>query len=202
MAYTKEQLKEIETIVGKKVEDLENWDIEEIEEVIFVEQIDEGEIEKENFYEAITGMGLPYIKKGRIPFEKVEELAPTLLEFLKESSNPKSDIKDALKMKTEKGVNQINSRIEKTSKIRKRDKGAKIERNTNIHKELKALENKKVKINSGLMWSIYIIKRGEKRLERFEEDGKDIELLKIQNSFLDEEIIKELKELRSEYYED
>lgn len=201
MVYTKEQLKEIETIVGKKVEELENWDIEEIEEVIFIEQIEEGEVEQENFYEAITGMGLPYIKKGRIPFEEVKELAPTLLEFLKESSNPKSDIKDALNMKTEKGVNQINSRIEKTSKIRKRDKGAKIKRNTNIHKELTLLESKKVKINSGLMWSIYIIKRGEKRLERFEEDGKDIELLKVQNSFLDEEIIKELKELRSEYYE-
>ena len=63
------------------------------------------------------------------------------------------------------------------------------------------MENKKVNVNQGLMWSIYIIKRGEKRLERFDEDGKDIELLKLQNSFLDEDIIEELKEMRSEHYE-
>lgn len=200
--YTKKQIKEIETIVGKKIENIENWEIEEVEEVIFVEQIEEGKVERENFYEAITGMGLPYIKKGRIPFEEVEKIAPSILEFLKKSSNPKGDIKDVLKMKSEEGVKKINKRIEKSKKIRERDKVRKIERNNNIHKELGKLETKKVKLNSGLMWSIYFIKRGEKRAERFEEDGKDIELLKLQNSFIDEETIAELKEIRSEYYED
>ena len=201
MNYTKKQIKEIETIVGKKVEDLENWSIEEIEEPIFVEQIEEGEIEKENFYEAITGMGLPYTKKGRIPFEEVEEIAPTLLEHLKKSSNPKIDIKDVMNMRTEKGIKKINDRISKTKKIRARDKDKVINKNNAIHTELKTLAGKKVNVNQGLMWSIYIIKRGEKRLERFNEEGKDVELLKLQNSFLDEDIIEELKELRSEYYE-
>ena len=201
MAYTKKQMQEIEKVVGEKVEDMDNWSIEEIEEPIFVEQIEEGEIEKENFYEAITGMGLPYKKKGRIPYEEVEVIAPELLEHLKMSSNPKSDIKDVLNMKTEKGVDKINKRISNTRKIRERDKVKKINKNNEIHKELTKLESKKVKVNQGLMWSLYIIKRGEKRLERFEEDGKDIELLKIQNSFLDEETIDELKALRSEYYE-
>lgn len=200
--YTKEQLEEIEKIVCKKVEDIENWDIEEIEEPIFVEQIEEGEIEKENFYEAITGMGLPYIKKGRIPYEEVEKIAPIVLEHLKMSSNPKTDIKDVLNMKRKEGVEKINKRINRSSKIRERDKVKKVERNNAIHNELAKLESKKVKVNKGLMWSLYIIKRGEKRVERFEEDGKDLELLKIQNSFLDEETISELKELRSEYYED
>ena len=53
-----------------------------------------------------------------------------------------------------------------------------------------------------LMWSLYYIMRGEKRLERFEEEGKDIELLKIQNSFIDSETMAELKDLRGEYYGD
>lgn len=202
MKYTKEQIKQIEKVVGEKIEDLDNWSIEEIEEPIFVEQIEEGEIEKENFYEAITGMGLPYKKKGRIPYEEVEAIAPELLKHLKMSSNPKADIKDVLNMKTEKGVEKINKRINNTRKIRERDKVKKIDKNNTIHTELKTLENKKVKVNQGLMWSLYIIKRGEKRLERFEEDGKDIELLRLQNSFLDEETIDELKALRSEYYED
>lgn len=202
MAYTKKQMQEIEKVVGEKIEDMDNWSIEEIEEPIFVEQIEEGEIEKENFYEAITGMGLPYKKKGRIPYEEVEVIAPELLEHLKMSSNPKADIKDVLNMKTEKGVDKINKRISNTRKIRERDKVKKINKNNEIHKELTKLESKKVKVNQGLMWSLYIIKRGEKRLERFEEDGKDIELLRIQNSFLDEETIDELKALRSEYYED
>ena len=79
MNYTKEQIKQIEKIVSKKVEDLENWTIEEIEEPIFVEQIEEGEIEKENFFEAITGMGLPYKKKGRIPYEELETSGITFL---------------------------------------------------------------------------------------------------------------------------
>ena len=43
--------------------------------------------------------------------------------------------------------------------------------------------------------------RGRKRLEYFQENGDDIELLRIQNSFVDEETMVELKELRSEYYE-
>ena len=202
MNYTKEQIKQIEEIVSKKVEDLENWTIEEIEEPIFVEQIEEGEIEKENFFEAITGMGLPYKKKGRIPYEELEKITPTILKFLKESSNPSTDIKDVLNMRTKKGVEKINNRIEKSKKIRVRDKKPKVERNKNIHNELSKLDKKGVKINKGLMWSLYFIKRGEKRLERFEEDGKDIELLKLQNSFLTEETILELKELRSEYYED
>lgn len=202
MAYTKKQMQEIEKVVGEKIEDMDNWSIEEIEEPIFVEQIEEGEIEKENFYEAITGMGLPYKKKGRIPYEEVEAIASELLEHLKMSSNPKADIKDVLNMKTEKGVDKINKRISNTRKIRERDKVKKINKNNAIHKELTKLESKKVKVNQGLMWSLYIIKRGEKRLERFEEDGKDIELLRIQNSFLDEETIDELKALRSEYYED
>lgn len=202
MAYTKKQMQEIEKVVGEKIEDMDNWSIEEIEEPIFVEQIEEGEIEKENFYEAITGMGLPYKKKGRIPYEEVEVIASELLEHLKMSSNPKADIKDVLNMKTEKGVDKINKRISNTRKIRERDKVKKINKNNAIHKELAKLESKKVKVNQGLMWSLYIIKRGEKRLERFEEDGKDIELLRIQNSFLDEETIDELKALRSEYYED
>lgn len=200
--YTQEQLKNIGEAVTKKLEDLNNWTIEEIEEPIFVEQVEEGKIEEENFYEAITGMGLPYIKKGRIPFCEVEEIAPELLTLFKESINPRTDTKDALKMKTEKGLKKINERIEKSRKIREREKTKKIARNNAIHKELKTLESKKVKTNQGLMWSIYIIMRGRKRLERFEEDGKDIELLKAQNSFLTEEIIDELKELRAEYYEE
>ena len=200
--YTKKQIKEIEEIVNKNIENIENWTIEQIEEPIFIEQIEEGEIEKENFYEAITGMGLPYIKKGRIPFEEVEKIAPRLLEHLKESTNPRTDTKDVLKMLTEEGVKQINERIKKSRKIRARDKDKAIAKNDKIHEELKLLEAKKVKVNRGLMWSIYIIKRGEKRAERFEEDGKDLELLKLQNSFLNEDVIAELKELRSEYYED
>ncbi len=201
MKYTKEQLKEIENIVGKKLEDLESLEIEEIEEVIFVEQVELGEVEEENFYEAVTKMGLPYIKKGRIPFEEVEKIAPVVLEFFKKSSSPQVDIKDALKMRTEKGVKGINTRIEKTRKIRERDKKATIERNNNIHKELELLESKKVKVNKPLMWSLYTIMRGRKRLEYFQENGDDIELLRIQNSFVDEETMVELKELRSEYYE-
>ena len=42
MNYTKEQIENIRKIVGEKVEDLENWEIEEVEEVIFVEQIEDG----------------------------------------------------------------------------------------------------------------------------------------------------------------
>ena len=201
MKYTKEQLKEIENIVGKKLEDLESLEIEEIEEVIFVEQVELGEVEEENFYEAVTKMGLPYIKKGRIPFEEVEKVAPVVLEFFKKSSSPQVDIKDVLKMRTEKGVKGVNTRIEKTRKKRERDKKATIERNNNIHKELKLLESKKVKVNKPLMWSLYTIMRGRKRLEYFQENGDDIELLRIQNSFVDEETMVELKELRSEYYE-
>ena len=201
MKYTKKQLKEIENIVGKKLEDLESLSIEEIEEVIFVEQVELGEVEEENFYEAVTKMGLPYIKKGIIPFEEVEKIAPIILEFFKKSSSPQVDIKDALKMRTEKGVKGINTRIEKTRKIRERDKKATIERNNNIHKELELLESKKVKVNKPLMWSLYTIMRGSKRLEYFQENGDDIELLRIQNSFVDEETMVELKELRSEYYE-
>ncbi len=202
MAYTKEQIKQIEEIVNKKIENIEELEIEEVEEIIFVEQIEEGEIKKENFYEAVTKMGLPYTKKGRIPFKEVEEIAEELCEFLKVSSNPKSDIKDALAMKTEKGVNKINSRIKKSKKIRERDKQRITERNEKINKEIIKLENKDVKINRNLMWDIYMIKRGEKRLERFEEEGQDIELLKLQNSFIDSETIEELKEIRSEHYEE
>ena len=202
MNYTKKQIKEIEAIVGKKVENIESWSIEEIEEPIFVEQIEEGEIEKENFYEAVTGMGLPYIKKGRIPFEEVESISPTLLEYFKNSSNPKTDIKDALNMVTNEGVTKINERIQKSKKIRERDKAKTIKSNKLIHQELQELYSKKVKLNTGLMWSLYIIMRGRKRLERFNEDGKDVSLLKLQNSFVNEETIEELKELRSEYYEE
>ena len=202
MKYTKEQLEQIKEIVNEKVENLEDWGIEEIEETIFVEQIEEGEIEEENFYEAVTGMGLPYIKKGRIPFEEVESISPTLLEYFKNSSNPKTDIKDALSMVTDKGVKKINERIQKSKKIRERDKVKTIESNKLIHQELKELCSKKVKLNTGLMWSLYIIMRGRKRLERFNEEGKDINLLELQNSFVNEETIEELKELRSEFYEE
>ena len=202
MEFSQETINQVKTAVEQKVEDMETWTIEEIEEPIFVDQIEEGEIEKENFYEAITGMGLPYKKKGRIPFEEVTSIAPTTLQFFKESVNPKGDIKDVLNMRTQKGVTKINKRIQKTTKIRERDKTKKIERNRTIHKELKDLENKKVKINKSLMWSFYIIMRGEKRLERFEEDGKDVELLKLQNTFLTDENLEDLKELRSDYYEE
>lgn len=202
MAYTQEQIDEVAKAVNKKVEDLTTWSIEEIEEPIFVEQIEEGEIEQENFYEAITGMGLPYIKKGRVPFKEVEQIAPEILELFKKSINPRTDVKDVLKMKTKKGVDDINNRIRKTNKIKQRDKDKKIESNIKVHEELKLLESKKVKLNTSLMWSIYTIMRGRKRLERFEEDGKDVELLRLQNSFLTDEIIDELKELRTEYYEE
>ena len=202
MEYTKEQIEQVRTAVEQKVETIDEWKIEEIEEPIFVEQIEEGEIEKENFYNTITGMGLPYIKKGRIPFEEVEAIAPEILSFFKESINPRTDVKDVLNMRTEKGVNKINKRISKTNKIRERDKANKIAKNNKIHEELIALEAKNVNINRGLMWSFYIIMRGEKRLERFEEDGKDIDLLRLQNSFLTEENIETLKELRTEYYEE
>lgn len=199
---TKKQIKQVEEVVGKKLEDIENWTIEEIEEPIFVEQVELGEVEKENFYEAVTEMGLPYIKKGRIPFENVEVMAKTILEFFKESTNPKVDIKNVLAMKNQEGVKKINNRIEKSNKIRDKDKQKTIERNNDIHDELELLEESGVKINKNLMWSFYKIMRGEKRLERFEEDGQDIELLKLQNSFIDEETMSELKEMRSEYYED
>ena len=49
--------------------------------------------------------------------------------------------------------------------IARRDKARKVESNMAIHKELSKLESKKVKVNSGLMWSLYIIKRGEKYLQ-------------------------------------
>lgn len=202
MEFTKEKIEEVKAAVEQKVETIEDWSIEEIEEPIFVDQIEESEIERENFYEAITGMGLPYKKKGRIPYEEVEVIAPEVLRFFKESINPRTDIKDVLNMKTKKGVDKINKRINKTKKIRERDKVNKIERNNKIHDELAALEKKKVKINKSLMWSFYIIMRGEKRIERFEEDGKDIDLLRLQNSFLTDENIEELKELRTEYYEE
>lgn len=193
---------EVREAVEQKLENVEDWDIEEIEEIIFVDQIEGGEIEKENFYDSVSKMGVPFRRKGRIPYEKVEEIAVELLAFLKESSNPKADIKDVLKMRTEKGVNQINRRIKKSPKIRQRDKEGVMERNEKIHDELKALENKKVKVNKSLMWSIYAIKRGEKRVERFEEEGQDIKLLKLQNSFIDEETMELLYEMRSEYYGD
>ena len=201
MSYTKQQLKEIENAVTKKLKNLETLKIEEVEEPIFVEQVELGEIEEENFYEAVTKMGLPYIKKGRIPFKEVEEITPTTLEFFKKSTSPKTDIKDVLKMKTKEGISKINGRIEKTKKIRQRDKQSTIERNNRIHDELNKLESKKVKVNQNLMWSLYTIMRGRKRLEYFEENGDDIELLKLQNSFIDEETMSELKELRGEYYE-
>lgn len=199
---TKKQIKQVEEVVGKKLEDIDNWSIEEIEEPIFIEQVEIAEIEKENFYEAVTEMGLPYIKKGRIPFEEFEKIATTILQFFKESSNPKTDIKNILAMEREVGLNQINSRIEKSRKIRDKDKKGTIERNTNVHNELKTLKDKGVKINKNLMWSLYKIMRGEKRLDRFEEDGQDIELLKLQNTFIDDETMDLLKEMRSEYYED
>lgn len=202
MKYTKKQLKEIEEIVSKKLENLEDLEIEEIEEPIYVQQIEDGEIEKQNFYEAVTSMGLPYTKKGRIPFDEFEKIAPNILEFFKNSSSPRTDTKDCLKMATEKGINKINGRIKKSAKIRERDKPSIIERNENIHKEIVALKAKKVNVNRSLMWSLYYIMRGEKRLERFQEDGKDIELLKIQNSFIDNETMEELKTLRGEYYGD
>ncbi|MBO5478551.1 MAG: hypothetical protein J6J36_08105 [Clostridia bacterium] len=202
MAFTKEEIEQVKTAVEQKLETIEEWKIEEIEEPIFVEQIEEGEIEKENFYEAITSMGLPYKKKGRIPFEQVEVIAPEILNFFKDSVNPRADIKDVLNMKTTKGVEKINKRINKTKKIRERDKVNKIARNKKIHDELVSLEESNVNINKSLMWSFYIIMRGEKRLERFEEDGKDIDLLKLQNSFLTDENIEDLKELRTEYYEE
>ena len=65
-----------------------------------------------------------------------------------------------------------------------------------------ALKEANVKVNRNLMWSVYKIMRGQKRLERFEEDGQDIELLKLQNSFIDDETIELLKEMRTEYYEE
>ncbi len=201
MEYTQEQISKVKETVCKKMENIEDLKIEEIEEILFVEQIEEGQIKKENFYEAVTRMGLPYKKKGRVPFKEVEEVAEELCEFLKVSSNPRADIKDVLKMKTAKGVTKINSRIKKSKKIREKNKTPLIERNNKIHEEINELENNNVKTNSNLMWDIYIIKRGEKRLERFEEEGQDIELLKLQNSFIDEEQIDELKELRTEYYE-
>lgn len=199
--YTKKQLKEIETIIGKKLENLEDLKIEEIDEIIYTEQIEIGEIEEENFYEAETEMGVPFIKKGRIPLEEVLKISPTLFEFLKYSSNPKTSIKDGLKMKTEEGLNSINGKIEKSRKIRDKDKKTTIERNKKIHEEIKKLIESNVNYNKSLLWSLYFIGRGEKRTERFEEDGKDIELLRIQNSFISDETLEELKELRSEWYE-
>ena len=105
-------------------------------------------------------------------------------------------------MVTNEGVTKINERIQKSKKIRERDKAKTIKSNKLIHQELQELYSKKVKLNTGLMWSLYIIMRGRKRLERFNEDGKDVSLLKLQNSFVNEETIEELKELRSEYYEE
>lgn len=199
--YTKKQLKEIETIIGKKLENLEDLKIEEIDEIIFVEQIELGEIEEANFYEAETEMGVPYIKKGRIPLEEVLKIAPKLFEFLKYSNNPKTSIKDGLKMKTKEGLKNINGKIEKSRKIREKDKKTTIERNEKIHEEIQKLIESNVNYNKSLLWTLYFIGRGEKRTERFEEDGKDIELLKIQNSFINDESLDEIKELRSEYYE-
>lgn len=192
----------VQKAVEEKISNLEGWKIEQIEEPIFVEQVEIGEIEKENFYNAVTEMGISYIKKGRIPFEEFEEMAPNMLQFLKESTNPKVDTKNVLAMETEKGVEKINSKIERTKKIRDKDKQKTIDRNVNIHNEINTLKENGVKVNRNLMWSVYKIMRGEKRLERFEEDGKDIELLKLQNSFIDDETMEELKEMRSEYYED
>ena len=193
---------EVRKAVEQKLENVEEWDIEEIEEIIFVDQIEGGEIEKENFYDSVSKMGVPFRRKGRIPYGEFEKVANELLEFLKDSTNPRADIKDVLKMRTEKGVTQINKRIQKTPKIRQRDKEGVIEKNLKIHDELKVLESKKVKVNKSLMWSIYMIKRGEKRTERFEEEGQDVELLKLQNSFIDEETMELLYEMRSEYYGD
>lgn len=192
---------EIKTAVEKKLENIEEMKIEEIEEIIFTDQVEIGEFERENFFESETEMGVPFIKKGRIPFNEVEEIAPTICEFLKDSINPNTTVKDVLKMKTQDGVNKINNKISKSTKIRSRDKQSIMERNQKINRELKALEEKKVKINRNLFWSIYKIMRGEKRLNRFEEDGKDIELLKLQNSFINNETLKELQEMRSEWYE-
>lgn len=197
-----ENNQQVREAVEQKLENVEDWDIEEIEEIIFVDQIEGGEIERENFYDSVSKMGVPFRRKGRIPYEEFEKIASELLEFLKSSTNPKADIKDVLKMRTEKGVKQINGRIEKSPKIRQRDKPGIIERNEKIHNELKVLEDKKVKVNKSLMWSVYSIKRGEKRIERFEEEGQDIELLKLQNSFIDEETMELLYEMRSEYYGD
>lgn len=199
---TKEQIQKVHEVVEQKLENIDNWSIEEVEEPIFVDQIEEGEIEKENFYEAVTEMGLPYIKKGRIPFDEFKPIATTILEFLKTSTNPQIDTKNVLAMETDKGLEKINGRIEKSSKIRDKDKKSTIERNIKIHDEIISLKEAGVKVNKNLMWSLYKIMRGQKRLERFEEDGQDIELLKLQNSFIDNETIDLLKEMRSEYYED
>ena len=196
------ETKEIETIVTQKLENPEEMEIEEIEEIIFVDQIEEGEIRRENFLESITKMGLPYTKKGRIAIEEVEETAEELCEFLKYSTNPQGDIKDLMKMKDKKGVDKINNKIKNSTKIRERDKAPVIERNNTIHNELKALSKKKVKVNNNLMWDLYTIKRGERRAERFEEEGQDIELLKVQNSFISNDMIDELKELRGYFYEE
>ena len=193
---------EVQKAVENKISNLEGWTIEEIEEPIFVDQIEIGEVEEANFYEAVTEMGVGYIKKGRIPFEEFEEMATSMLQFFKESTNPKVDTKNALAMETEKGVEKINAKVKRTSKIREKDKQKTIDRNINIHNEIKTLKENGVKVNRNLMWSVYKIMRGKKRLERFEEDGKDIELLKLQNSFIDDETMEELKEMRSEYYED
>lgn len=173
-----------------------------VNQIVYVDQIEIGEHEELNFVQTETELGLPLVRKGRIEFAKVEEIAPTMCDFLKQSVNPKGDIKLLNKIYSEAGLKKENAAVEKRRSIRARDKPEIIERNKEIYQEVKKLEEAGCKMNKNTRWSIYKIMRGKKRVESFEEDGMDLDLLTLQNSFLSNEDLEEIYELRKELYEE
>lgn len=193
--------KSVQEVMEERLQDVYSWDIKAIEEIVFIEQIETGINEEENFYEALSEHGLPYKKKGRIPWNEFVNVAPVLVEDLK-CTDPRARIKDILGLKTKEGLEKMNRFIDASRKVKARDKEAKKERNSAIHEESMALSHLGVKFNKGLLWSVYYIQRGKLRIERIEENGGDWDLLYAQYECVDEETIKLLFDLRKEYYDD
>lgn len=194
-------MKELKEQVQNRLENICEMDKETVDFLVYVDQIEIGRVEEATFVATETALGTPMIRKGRIPFAKVREIGVVTCEFLKTSTNPKTDIKHVLNMRKESGVKKANDKVEKSTKMKTRDKQVVCERNESIHKELPALEEAGLKVNNNCLWAIYKIVRGEKRTERFKEDGYDIEVLLAENACITPEQMEEIYERRSEIYE-
>lgn len=196
----------MEKQVRKVLGNLENMSEEEqkkvVNQIVYADQIEIGEFEEANFVLTFTELGLPLERKGRIPFDEVLAIAPVLCGYLGESTNPKQSIKRVKKCSTKKGMEKLNKGVDENTGIRTRDKPAEKEKNKNMFEEQVALEKAGLKMTKNTRWSIYKIMRGEKRRRNFEDDGFDIEILKLQNSFLTNEELEDIYERRSELYED
>lgn len=204
--YSKAELTAMEKQVHEVLDSLDNMSEEKqkqvVNQIVYGDQIEIGEYEEANFVVTQTELGLPLKRKGRIPFEEVLKIAPILCDYLKGSINPKQSIKRIKKCSTEEGKNKLNESVKTNRSIRKKDKKGETVKNEEMFKEQDALEKAGLRMNKNTCWSIYKIMRGRKRAENFEEDGIDIELITLQNSFLSDEELEGIYERRSELYED